>query len=407
MTPDLVWVAIPAAMLLVAVVVEYLARWWVRHRQAYYVLTPGLRLLMHPHPQVFPQVEPSIRFEVNGDGERGYEVPRLRSGETLYRVLVAGGSQPEGYLLDQDTSWPGALHRLLQWPDNLRGLGASKAHVGSIARSGVGSEALGLILEQVLSRYDRLQAIIILVGASDVLRWLEQGAPPAPPSPPSTSELFACHPEMKLSWKRGKLALVELIGRARHRWLRPVKVHERAGSWVSKARAMRAQAKVIRTIMPPPEPMLNHFERHFREVLCKAKAHADRVLVVQQPWFDRPCSPEEVAQMWHGGVGQVWREDVGTYYSFEVVSRLMALVNERAARVATELDVEQLNLMPLLGRSLVTYYDGFHATPAGARTVAAAVAAAVLQRSRPSTRTLDRTDRIGAADTYPARRTAS
>jgi lysophospholipase L1-like esterase len=279
--------------------------------------------------------------------------------------------------------------------------------VGSIARSGVGSEALGLILERVLSRYDRLQAIIILVGASDVLRWLEQGAPPAPPSPPSTSDLFACHPEMEFSWKRGKLALVELIGRTRHRWLRPVKVHEGAGSWVSKARAMRAQAKVIRTIIPPPEPMLTHFERHFRQVLRKAKAHADRVLVVQQPWFDRPRSPEEAAQMWHGGVGQVWREDVATYYSFEVVSRLMALVNERAARVANELDVEQLDLMPLLERSPVTYYDGFHATPAGARTVAAAVAAAVLQRSRPSPRALDRADRIEAADTYPSRRTAS
>ena len=170
---------------------------------------------------------------------------------------------------------------------------------------------------------------------------------------------------------------------------------------------MRAQAKVIRTVMPPAEPMLNHFERHFRRVLRKAKAHADRVLVVQQPWFDRPCAPEEAAQMWHGGVGQVWREQVATYYSFEVVSRLMALVNERAVRVANEVDVERLDLMPLLERSLVTYYDGFHATPAGARTVAAAVAAAVLQRSRPSSRAPDRADRIDAADTYPSRRTAS
>ena len=85
----------------------------------------------------------------------------------------------------------------------------------------------------------------------------------------------------------------------------------------------------------------------------------------------------------------------------------MALVDERAARVANELEVEQLDLMPLLERSLVNYYDGFHATPAGARTVAAAVAAAVLQRSRPSARTLDRTGRIDAADTYPSRRTAS
>ena len=403
---DLRWVVIPAAVLLAAVIIEYLARWWVRHRKAYYVFTPGLRLRLHPHPQVFPQVEPSVRFEVNRQGERGYEVPRLRAGETMYRVLVAGGSQPEGYMLDQDTSWPGALHRLLQWPDHLAALGTSKAHVGSIARSGVGSEALGLILERVLGRYDRLQAIIILVGASDLLRWLEQGAPPAPPSPPSTSDLFACHPQVRFSWKRRKLATVELIGRTRHRWLRPVKVHEAAGSWIGKARAMRAQAKVIRTAMPPPEPMLDHFERHFGQVLRKAKAHADRVLVVQQPWFAPPFAPEEAAQMWHGGVGQVWREEVATYYSFEVVSRLMALVNERAAQVASQMDVQQLDLMPLLERSLATYYDGFHATPAGARMVAAAVADAVLQRSRSAPRVRDRTDRLDPANTY-SQRTAS
>jgi lysophospholipase L1-like esterase len=355
---------------------------------------------------VFPQVEPSVRFEVNAQGERGYEVPRLRAGEKLYRVLVAGGSQPEGYLLDQDTSWPGALHRLLQRPDHLAALGASKAHVGSVARSGVGSEALGRILERVLSRYDRLQAIIILVGASDVLRWLEQGGPAAPPSSPSTSDLFGCHPEVRLSWRRRKLALVELIGRTRHRWLRPVKVHEGAGSWIGKARAMRAHAKVIRTTMPPPGPMLDHFEHHFRQVLGKAKDHAERVLVVQQPWFDRPFAPEEAAQMWHGGAGQVWREEVTTYYSFEVVSRLMALVNKRAARVAREMEVEQLDLMPVLERSLVTYYDGFHATPTGARMVAAAVADAVLQRSLPASRVLERTDRLDPASSY-SQRTAS
>ena len=38
--------------------------------------------------------------------------------------------------------------------------------------------------------------------------------------------------------------------------------------------------------------------------------------------------------MWHGGAGQAWREDVTTYYSFEVVARLMAAVDARAAAVA-------------------------------------------------------------------------
>lgn len=382
----LIWVVAPAGLLLLAVAAELLARWWIRHRNVYYVFPPGLRLLLHPDLTVFPRLEPSVRFEINREGERGGEVPRLRRGETLYRVLVAGGSQPEGYMLDQDTSWPGAVQRLLQTPHNLLRLGAAKVHVGSIARSGVGSEALGVILERVLPRYPRLQAIIILVGASDVLRWLEEGAPSSPASPSGTSDVFRCHPESSYGWKPGKAALVELVLRLRRRWLRPVDVHERAGGWIGRVRAMRARAKVIQTTMPDPDPMLDHFDRHLRLVLRKAKAHADRVLVVRQPWFDRDCTPDEAAQMWHGGAGQAWRHEVTTYYSLDVLSRLMALLDARAASVAEDLGVEHLDLRPALEPSLENYYDFFHATPAGARIVAAAVAAAILHPSTSSAR---------------------
>jgi lysophospholipase L1-like esterase len=375
---DLRWTLIPAALLLCAALAELLARWWIRRRTGYYVFPPGRRMLLHPNSRVFPQLEPSIRFDVNREGERGDEVPRLGPGEKLFRILVVGGSQPEGYLLDQDTSWPGALHRLLERPDSLRRLEAARVHVGSIARSGVGSEALGVILDRVLPRYDRLQAIVVLVGASDVLRWLEQGAPPSPPSPASTSDVFTCHPESAFGWKPRSLALVELVLRARYRWLRPVEVHERAGSWVGKARAMRAQASVVRTTLPDPDPMLDHFERHFGQVLRKARAHADRVLVVRQPWFDRDCTPEEASQMWHGGAGQAWREEVTTYYSHDVLRQLMALLDGRAARLAQALDVEQLDLRPRVPPSQETYYDFFHLTPAGARAVAAAVEAMLL-----------------------------
>ena len=378
------WIVVLAALLLLGAAAELVARWWVRRRKLYYVLTPGLRLRLHPHRAVFPQLEPSIRFEVNREGERGDEVPRPQPDERLYRILVVGGSQPEGYLLDQHTCWPGALPALLETPDNLRRLGASRVHVGSIARSGIGSEALGLILERVLPRYPRLEAIVILVGASDVLRWLEQGAPPTPPIASSTSDVFMCHPEHRFGWRPSRLAMVELLRRWRHLLFRPVNEHERAGSWIGKARAMRARAKVIRTAMPDPEPMLSHFERCFRDVLCRAKAQADRVLVVQQPWFDRDLTPEEAAQMWHGGVGQAWKEDVTVYYSHEVLGRLMALLDARASRVAQELEVAQLDLRPIVPPTLETYYDFFHLTPAGARAVAPAVAAAIVRELRPS-----------------------
>jgi hypothetical protein len=376
----LVWLMGPATLVILAVAAELAARWSIRHRGRYYVLPPGLRLRLEPDPDVLPQLERFVRFDVNAEGERGDELPRHADG--LFRVLVAGGSQPEGYLLDQDTAWPGALHRLLQAPEHLERLGATRAHVGNIARSGVGSQALDMILGRVFPRYPRLQTIILLVGASDVLQWLELGAPPAAPPPARVADVFRCHPELTFSWRPSHTASVELLRRIRQRWLRPVQVHARTCRWIGRARDMRAHATEVRSQVPDSTPLLAHFDRHFRNALRKAMAHADRVIVVRQPWFDKHRTPEESAMMWHGGVGQVWREHVSTFYSCDVLSDLMARLDARASRAAHELGVEQIDLMPIIEPSAKTYYDFFHATPAGSRAIAAAVAAVVLRQPR-------------------------
>lgn len=381
--------AVLVSMAAFAAVVELSARTWIRRAAAYYVFPPGQRLRLHVDRATFPELEAVVRFDVNGDGERGADVSALARGKRLYRVLVAGGSQPEGYLLDQETSWPGALHRLLNAPERLRALGADAAHAGSIARSGVGSEALDLVLSRVLPRYPRLSAIVILVGASDVLRWLEEGAPPAPSSVPSTADLFRCHPEGPFGWSVRSSAAVELLSRGRRRVLRPVQEHQRAGRWIATARAMRANARVVRSTIPEPGPMLDHFDEQFRRVLRRAMGHADRVVVVRQSWFDKasPLTPEEASHMWHGGAGQAWCEDVATYYSIDVTSKLMALVDDRAASAAEQLGVEHIDLRAILEPSLANYYDFFHLTPSGARTVASAVARLLVREPMEQTTT--------------------
>jgi lysophospholipase L1-like esterase len=376
MTPVLILVL---SLVVVVIAAECAARAWIRFRRAYYVCLPNQRLRLHIDRETLPELDPVARFDVNKEGERGTEVPRLRRGETLYRVLVAGGSQPEGYLLDQHVNWPGALQRLLS--SSVASLRASSVHVGSIARSGVGSEALDLILERVLPRYPRLSAIVILVGASDVLRWLEEGAPDRPSTLVSTNELFRCHPEGPFGWTPGTLAITELAGRAHRRLRRPERVHVQGGRWLRKARAMRARAKVIRATFPDPGPMLRHFETCFRRAIERAQAHADRVIVVRQSWYAKPdpLTPEELAHMWHGGAGQAWREELTTYYSIDATARLMALMDASAVHVADESGVEHIDLFPTLESNLKTYYDYFHLTPSGAAAVAAVIARALEQ----------------------------
>jgi len=373
----MVWLGSAAfAALALAVAAELLARRWIRRRTGYHVWLPGMRLELRQVAAAFRQVEPRVRFEVNGDGERGAEVPAHTPG--LFRVLVAGGSSAECLALDQPTSWPGALERLLSSAASLRTLDARRVHVGNIGRSGIGSRQLDVILTHVLPQYRRLDLLVIMVGASDVLRWLEEGAPPSLGPDPSVEDVFSMHPEQSFGWTPGRSATIEAVRRLRRRWLRPVEVREQAGSWLVAARRMRAAALETRHATPDPWLVLSAFDQHFGSVVRRGKAYADRVLVVRQPWFDREPAPEEAAHFWHGGVGKAWKQTLTVFYGLDVLHDLMSRLDARAAAIARDLGVADLDLRPILTPSLDHYFDMFHYTPQGAALVARAVADAVL-----------------------------
>jgi lysophospholipase L1-like esterase len=360
---------------------EFAARWWLRFRSLYHVWPPGLRVRVYPDPDVFPELERIVRFEVNSDGERGDEIPR---DGNFYRILVAGGSAPEGYLLDQATSWPGALQRLLNRPEALSDLRAAKVHVGNISRSNIGSQALSLVLERVLPHYRRLDVIILMVGMSDVFRWLEIGTPRTLSSSIPASDVFVCHPEGPFGWTPRAMASLQLLRRGQRRFLRPVKTVRRAASWIGHARTRRARAREIRVAAPDPSPMLDHFERHFRRSLQIAKTYADWVLVARQPYLAKDSyTDEEQSHFYHGEIGKAYRpqKDADVFYSAEVTAKLMALIDSRAVLVADELGIEHLDLMPRLERSLKHFCDFAHFTPAGAGAVAEAVAMTILQHA--------------------------
>ena len=372
------WAAAVLAAVLVGVVAELAARWWIRRRSRYYVWPPGMRLELRSDGTVCPQLDRRVRFDVNADGERGRDVPNDEAG--LFRVLAVGGSSVECFALNEQASWPGALERILNVPENLRALGARRVHVGNIGRSGVSSRHLDLILERVLPQYGRLAAIVIMVGGSDLFQWFEEGAPATVSTAPlSAREAFAVHPEMAFGWKPRHWALVEVLRRLRRQWLHPLEVREEAGSWLVRARKMRAEARDVRTTVPDPRGMLDRFEYHFRRLLERAQAHADRVLVLRQPWFEKEYTAEEAACFWHGGMGKAWKETITTYFSLDVVNQVAHLLDARAARVADSVGVEHRDLRGVMAPGLENYYDYMHYTPAGAAVVARAVAAGLLR----------------------------
>ena len=243
--------------------------------------------------------------------------------DSTYRVLVAGGSAAECYLLDQETSWPHVIQDELAAQSGR--LGARKVHVGNISRSLVACEYIELMLRRVLPRYRRrLDLVILMVGASDVVAWLEKKTPPAMEEGRlSTDYVFDEHPEGPFGWTRSTLALRQVLSRAHKRMTRPVGVRDGAGRTIGRNRAMRARAGDLVDVIPDPAPMVEYFEKYFRRIVETARETGARVLVVRQPWLSKEFTEEENGRLWNFGAGRPYEEEVSEYFSHRVVNLLM------------------------------------------------------------------------------------
>ena len=357
---------------------ELAARWWVRYRNEYYVFAPGSRIVFNLDQTAMPGFAP-VHINVNREGERGPELPADRT--SLYRVLVAGGSAAECGFLDQPESWPGVMQVILERPENLARLGTAKVHVGNIGRSSVAGEALRLMFEKVLPRMDNVNTIVIMVGASAVLSWLQQETA----WPPKCGDLdlndyFMKHPAHPFSFSPRHMALIELARRVRDQ-RKPVKVRDGVGKWLIKAREMRLNAPDLLTATPDPTPMIDNFAHYVDESVRLAKQKASRVIIITQPWFQKEkYSAEEEALFWHGGRGDVITQDVKTFYSHQVIFALMKRIEDVVLASATKHGVESFNMRTVLEPSKENYYDHFHFTPIGAAKVARMICDIITQR---------------------------
>ncbi|MFT5050831.1 MAG: lysophospholipase L1-like esterase [Chlamydiales bacterium] len=359
------------------VAAEWLARLWLRTRERYWVWTPYRRIHMEIDRETLPSLEPLVRFEINRDGERGDEPPA--AGPNTYRALIVGGSAAECYLLDQESTWPAVVQSLLREPENLERLEHTQVHVGSAARSLVPCWYIQRMLARTLPRIQKLDVAILMVGASDLVGWLEKKGPAVVEHGGlPTSSYFGQHPEGPFGWTLRSLALRKLVGRVQQRFLRPIERRERTGKKIADNRAMRARAQELLDTYPDPKPMLEAYARDLRRVIDLLRTRAGRVLVVGQPWFDKEFDAAEKAVMWNFGAGRPYDGEVSVYYTHRVASELMGQVDAVTASVARDAGVEHLDLMPILERNLETYYDFFHFTPKGARAVGASVAQALI-----------------------------
>jgi lysophospholipase L1-like esterase len=366
--------AFAAAAFLAASELAARAAW--RAGRGYFVWRPRERTHMQLDRAALPSLEARVRFEINSEGERGDELPADRRG--LFRVLVAGGSAAEGYMLDQPSSWPGALQARLRTPVALEALRARQVHVGNIARSLVPCETVRAMLERSLPRYEKLDLVLLMVGASDAVAWLEQRCPvPLPTAKFGLDYMFDEHCERRFGWKPQDLALrawVERLTRAH----RAPRVRERTGAKLIELRERRRSAQRWIDTTPEPEPMLARFEEQLSALIELSRAKGARVIVVRQPWFDKELEPAEEAVMWNFCIGRPYVEKTTEYYTHPLVRRLLTALDARASQTAHRLGVEELDLRSVVEPNLENYYDYLHFTPRGAQLVAEAVERKIL-----------------------------
>src|SRR5262245_18426055 len=184
--------SLPGAALLFAAA-ELVARRAIRASSRYLVWPAHARRVTILDRGSLPGLPVLVRTEINADGERGDALPKDWS--RAWRVLVLGGSSTECHYVDQPSTWPAVAQRFLNRAENLERRGVRRAHVGNVGRSLATCRHLNRMLERILPRTERLDAVVIMIGAADLVEWLARGAPKEAARDVRTSEVFAEHPE--------------------------------------------------------------------------------------------------------------------------------------------------------------------------------------------------------------------
>ena len=219
---------------------ELLARLGLARRGRVFVHHPHARRRSELSQDALPDMPSIVRFTSNADGERAGPVPADPEG-TL-RVLVAGGSAAECFMLDQDTTWPAQLESRLRDDPAI----GRPVHVGNVARSLIACRQIDAVLAAALPRFRSIDVIVLMVGASDLVSWLEARTPPEiARGDVDLASYCEDHPFGPFRWTLKGSALYRVARRASARFRGEDPLRKNVGSSLVKHRAMRAAATTV------------------------------------------------------------------------------------------------------------------------------------------------------------------
>lgn len=275
----------------------------------HYVHQPNLRRQLDPAPGMMPGISGPSRFLVNSDGIRGDE---LRP-EHDYRILAVGGSTTECLYLDQEEAWPYRIQQLLD-----QEFGATqRTWAGNIGRSGRRSREHLLQLEHVLAELGNIDAVILLLGANDIMRRLAEDDrydPQAWARPDAREALLAAAFEIHPSGRPQPLGLGNTaIGSLFARWrlqrearrdAAEIQIQQDGGENYASWRLFRASTPELRERLPDLSSALHEYASNLSALARVARENGARAILMTQPSLYRSEMPKRYTQLlWMGEWG--------------------------------------------------------------------------------------------------------
>jgi hypothetical protein len=367
-------------LVVVPFVAEFAARWWIRSRGRLLLNYPGLRGVYRLVPELSPLLTSPVRYTVNSHGARGG--PQPLAAARVFRVTLVGGSAAECRTLPDEECLTGRLNRRFNEPAVLEQLGFEAAYVHSFAASLVDGGALLEVMQATLPQLPRQNAIVLITGGSDAIRWLLAGAPPGRPAPPlPRAEYLAEYPEMLFSWRSP--ALRHITKRIAFSTLGYTQRDE-IGRYPVRERASRRNVERFHSLAADPSGMLAAFREHLTGHVALARRHAGDVVVALQGYLDPGMlQPGEEEQLWLGRLGSPRAAGPPCFVTTETVHRLFRLVGQVGRSTADALGVMCVDL-EAVGSSLSNYYDGVHFSARGAEVAAGLIVDGILRAARSS-----------------------
>lgn len=347
----------------------------------FYVWPPHFQHTFDPTPGLIQGVEFPSRLTINELGIRG-RMPE----DSEYNILAIGGSTTICAMLDDSKAWPRRLEENLN-----ASLGPGTAWVGNVGRPGHTTTQHILQTEKLLAKHDFVDAIILLVGANDMMIVLAGTDPevarqflrPPPPEHEILAMAFALTPDSeehlpwysrnfvsrtarRLSWSPAK----------RSGGLAPM---DSNGQFLRTVRGYRKNASTLRSELPDLKPALARYKRQLEEIIDIGSAAGVRVIFMSQPaLWKADLNEAERDLLWMGGPPLNRLKDAATYFSVEALAEALNAYNDTLLRVCQSRNVDCVDAAAVVPRDPRFFYDDAHFTEKGAELIATTAASQLL-----------------------------